>query len=398
MNTSLQWMTALYGVLIRLYPGEFKREFADELHSVFTALAQDAASAGPLALVVFCLRELRDFPINLFHAHLEKNPMSRIFNADSVRFMLRGVFAFVVFLATYNVAFYLMMTQIDRNGTLFYSSGFLADTYQALILLTAWVMAAAIGGTIFAVIMGERPRVHWLATLAIVTSLPWTIPYTILGLNGQLSPAVFGLNSQFNPNQLELRSITDFEYGSIWVKAVALLLFIAICSILAFMLFREQTRFRWFVLATAAVWLPQLLTSEAFHLTPMVSSMNETQLMIEGLLINLTLGALLAAMLGLLLKDRRKMVWLIAAGALLYPFVSDLFYQQIYFRLMPPLFPMINFVTLDNLTTEQLALLSGVASAATGLLFAIPLALIFAWLQNGKFPSPPEKALQATAQ
>ena len=119
MNNSLQWMAAPYSALIRLYPREFRLEFEDELRSVFVALARDAASAGALALAVFCLRELRDFPINLLRTHLEKNPMSRIFDSESVRFILRGVVAFVVLLTTYNVAFYLIFSQIFIHAGLF---------------------------------------------------------------------------------------------------------------------------------------------------------------------------------------------------------------------------------------------------------------------------------------
>ncbi len=191
MNNSLRWMAALYDTLIWFYPREFKREFANELHSVFMALAQDAAAEGSPALIMFYLRELRDFPINLVRAHLEKNPMSQIFNADSGRFMLRGVLAFVVLLTTYSVAFFVLM---NNHGIFFLPASFFLDYDQVrasslapLATLSTSIIASAIAGTSFSAVLGQRPRIHWLATLAIVTFLPWFVPFVVSILRSQIS-------------------------------------------------------------------------------------------------------------------------------------------------------------------------------------------------------------------
>jgi hypothetical protein len=363
MNKLLQLLAALYGALLRFYPREFKLEFGYELRSVFMALAQDAASAGAPALAAFCLRELRDFPVNLLRTHLEKNPMSRIFDPESVRFALRSVLAFIVLLTTYSLSLFAIMVQMSNNAIAFDIPGYFNDRsfHQVLVLVFAWLIASMIGGTIFAVIFGEHPRLRWPLVLAIVASLPWSVPY-----------AVF----QFNPSQLQV-SMASFGENSV-IMAIFLLL-AAVVGILAIMLSREQARFRWFVLAGLLVWLPGMLSSQIYNLT-FIKTDVPVQLLMA--LEDLALGAFLAGMLGLLLKDRRKMFWLIVAGVILYPLVSYAF-QQINGWLLAPFFPM------EGFTHEQAVLGEAIASTILGLLFGLPIALIFVWLRKGKFPALP---------
>lgn len=391
MANSLRWLTVFYAGLIWLYPRRFKREFADELLSVFITLSQDAASAGFLALTVFCLRELRDFPVNLFRTHLEDNPMFKIFDSDSWRFLLRGVLAFVILITTYNLAFYLIINQINAMGAIFFPSVFPLEYYQAVIVLISWVIAAAISGTIFAVIVGEWPSLRWILTLAIVASLSWVIPYSILGINRQLSPAVFG-NSYFNANHLVISPITDFDPNSVWVKVAVLLIFVMIAAILAIMLFREQPRFRWFTLAAMGVWLPGLLSSEIFGITAFLG-LSKLPMEFQRVIVNFIIGGCMAGIFGILLQNRLKLVLLILAGGLLYVVADAVFYQQIYFQFLPVLFPTIDFVTMMDMTNEDFAMVSATTAAGIGLLFGLPLAAIFVWLRRGN----PKTALQAPA-
>lgn len=365
MSNSLQWMATFYGVLIRLYPRQFKREFADELLSVFIALAQDAASSGFLALTVFCLRELRDFPINLFRAHLENNPMTKIFDSDSWRFMLRGVFAFVALLVTYNVVFFLLVT--NGSGMLFIPT-ILLDYYYGLILLLGCAIASAMAGTVFAIILGERPRIRWSATLVVAVLLPRVVALVAFGSNNG--------------------DVKD----SVEIRIAAMVLFALNCGLLLFMLLREQPRFHWLMLAILTVWLPQVLTSEVFQLTPIVG-VSEAQMQFQRILLNLAMGVCLAGVFGMLLQNSGKLLLFMMAGGLLYVLVDSVFSQQIYFWLIPMLSPLVNFSTTDTFTMEQFALLSGIVSASLGLLFGLPLILIFIWLRRWKSPA----ALQPSA-
>lgn len=383
MNNSLQWMSALYGVLIGLYPRRFRQEFADELHGVFIALAQDAASAGPWALLVFFLRELRDFPINLVRTHLEKNPMSQIFTVDSGRFMLRGVFAFVALWTTYNVAFYILM---NNHGLFFLPASFFLDYDQVrgssalllLAVLSTSIIAAAISGTSFSAILGQRPRIHWLATLAIVTFLPWFVPFVVSILRPQMS-----LN----------RSSAELGPDLIWIITASVLLLVLIFGILMVMLLKEQPHFRWFTLAAMAVWvLLPMLSSEDFQITSILGISHLT-MQLQRTLSNLILGACLAGAFGTLLQNKRKMLLLMIIGGLLYVFADYVFYQH-HDWLMTTLFPTIDFATYENMTNAQFAMLEGVRSASIGLLFGLPLALVFVCLQKWKSPA----ALQPAAQ
>lgn len=52
----------MYTLLPHLYPREFRDEFADEMKQVFADAAIESARRGAVALLVLCLRELRDVP------------------------------------------------------------------------------------------------------------------------------------------------------------------------------------------------------------------------------------------------------------------------------------------------------------------------------------------------
>ncbi len=115
----------------------------------------------------------------------------------------------------------------------------------------------------------------------------------------------------------------------------------------------------------------------------------------QRLLSNLVVGACLAGAFGILLQNPRKMLLLMFVGGLLYVLVDYVFYQKIYDWLMPMIFPMINFATFENITNDQFAMLEGARSATIGLLFGLPLVLIFIFLQKWKFPAALQPAVQS---
>jgi hypothetical protein len=155
------------------------------------------------------------------------------------------------------------------------------------------------------------------------------------------------------------------------------------------------------MIAGMLVWFPHIITSEVFHLTPPFSSMSETQKYLQNTLEKIALGACMGGMFWLLLKDWRKTSWLILAGAVLYPLMDYVFYQQLfsfYDWLASSLFPIGNVRTMEGLTVEQLALMDGIASTFIGLLFGLPMALIFVWLKKGNFPAFPWRKQQTPAE
>jgi hypothetical protein len=376
VNNFINLIQALYAISVRFYPREYRLEFEHELLSVFGALAQDAASRGPVALVVFCLRELRDYPISLLQTHLEKNRMSAFFRSAPVNFTLRGVLAFVALFVAYQVVAGPVNVQMQNFGLSFFGMYVGGDdlrtyantAYNFFVVLLAWFVSAVIGATLFATIFAERARLRWFILVAVMALLPWFIPYVIF-------QAISGGEKELAVPHLG-RYFIGAEENLLWVGVmIAALLAIGVIAILLAALFQEQAGFRRFVLMGLAAWLPLLIGDEIFALIQPASEVD-----IQGMLSNALLGACLAGMLGLLLlKDRRKLPWLIAAGLVLYPVAEYLLYDFIYGWLVAPLFNQSVF------TLEQMTLQSGLLAAIRGLIFGLPLALIFVWLANGHF-------------
>jgi hypothetical protein len=62
----------LYGVLLKVYPPEFQKEFGAELKGVFGQALDAAAERGCLEITAVCVRELRDWPLAVIRAHLRE--------------------------------------------------------------------------------------------------------------------------------------------------------------------------------------------------------------------------------------------------------------------------------------------------------------------------------------
>jgi hypothetical protein len=71
MTSRASILDRLYGALVRSYPRCFRDEFGAEMRAVFSEAAAAAAAQGWPSLVGLFLRELRDLPIALWHAHVE---------------------------------------------------------------------------------------------------------------------------------------------------------------------------------------------------------------------------------------------------------------------------------------------------------------------------------------
>jgi hypothetical protein len=71
MSIPVHYITRLYAALVHLYPRQFRREFGEEMQSVFAEAITDAAQGGFLLLAACCLRELWDWPRSLLLAYLQ---------------------------------------------------------------------------------------------------------------------------------------------------------------------------------------------------------------------------------------------------------------------------------------------------------------------------------------
>ena len=74
----LSILLACYGLLLRLYPRAFYREFGGEMKLVFGATQNRSARRGPSALAGVWYRELTAFPANLAHAYLDDRRRSSV--------------------------------------------------------------------------------------------------------------------------------------------------------------------------------------------------------------------------------------------------------------------------------------------------------------------------------
>ena len=70
MMASIQDLTKIYGMLLRLFPRNFQDEFKQEMLDVFSANLAEAAQTGTSRVVRACFFELLDLPFNLLVEHL----------------------------------------------------------------------------------------------------------------------------------------------------------------------------------------------------------------------------------------------------------------------------------------------------------------------------------------
>src|SRR5215207_4719989 len=89
-------LTKIYSYLIYLYPAAFRDEFQEQMLLDFSDMLTDAHQKGKFALLLFCLRELIDFPINLLRTHVERGGVFRILRSQPVNTGLRGAVGFSI--------------------------------------------------------------------------------------------------------------------------------------------------------------------------------------------------------------------------------------------------------------------------------------------------------------
>jgi hypothetical protein len=70
MIASIQGVSKIYGMLLRLFPRDFQNEFREEMEDVFTANLEEAAKTSTTLVVRACFFELIDLPVNLLVEHL----------------------------------------------------------------------------------------------------------------------------------------------------------------------------------------------------------------------------------------------------------------------------------------------------------------------------------------
>ncbi len=69
MSRSVSFIVPFYGLLLGLYPRDFRAWFAEEMCAVFEQALAEAAKQGNGPVVAICLRELRDWPPTVLREH-----------------------------------------------------------------------------------------------------------------------------------------------------------------------------------------------------------------------------------------------------------------------------------------------------------------------------------------
>src|SRR5512138_204301 len=84
----------IYRLLLRLYPCRFRGEFEEQMLLDFSDMAADARAKGRFSFVLFCVRELIDFPLSLLMAQYKEGRMFRMLRSQPVSYALRGAAGF----------------------------------------------------------------------------------------------------------------------------------------------------------------------------------------------------------------------------------------------------------------------------------------------------------------
>jgi len=86
MMASIQGVSKIYGMLLRLFPRDFQNEFKQEMVDVFTANLAEAEKTSTTLVVGACFFELCDLPVNLLVEHLSVLRKGNIMETFSYEF------------------------------------------------------------------------------------------------------------------------------------------------------------------------------------------------------------------------------------------------------------------------------------------------------------------------
>lgn len=80
----MEFLRGFYRMSLRLYPKNYREEYAEELHTVFDLSLEDALGSGRMEFIVTLLRELLSLPKAIIYEHLRerrRRPMIKKFSA-----------------------------------------------------------------------------------------------------------------------------------------------------------------------------------------------------------------------------------------------------------------------------------------------------------------------------
>jgi hypothetical protein len=167
-------VVAFYRLLIRLYPRHFRDEFAEEMTAVFSEAITEAAQTTGLNLLLFCWRELRDYPFSLLRQHwrnLEASPMS------TTRKRICYLLAFIILGIVWRLYAGLLLgfSPSHNGGLLTLLTAYLPFILALPIIVICWLLSV----TVASVISRINPNI-WLA-VGLLALVALFVPASVFG-------------------------------------------------------------------------------------------------------------------------------------------------------------------------------------------------------------------------
>ncbi|MRS04867.1 hypothetical protein EG832_16875 [bacterium] len=192
-------LAVIYGFCVSLFPANFRDEFGDELKSVFEAMLKDAMRSGGWSVAAVCLRELRDLPVNLLRAYLEKKHIIGLLHSQPVRFAWKGAFgfglSFGLIIGLEAVLESWFFQSVIFQPPLFYL--FVQPKYQFWLALASqlipWAVLSIISGLLFAAFFAGKGQFRRFALWGAVC---WFIPDMIFSIISEGQAYFFWFNSE----------------------------------------------------------------------------------------------------------------------------------------------------------------------------------------------------------
>jgi hypothetical protein len=164
----------MYGFLLRLYPDAFRNEFQGQMLLDFTDMATDASNRGTSSLVLFCLRELIDFPINLLQVHLKESRMIRVSRSQPVNVGMRSGLLFGVTFGLY-ILMYELAVWIEPRLENYIPVQLPNAIVSSVLDGIGFALTGLVFGALFAVLLADRSK--WFHYL-LVGTLCWFLQFT----------------------------------------------------------------------------------------------------------------------------------------------------------------------------------------------------------------------------
>lgn len=361
----------IYGFLLRLYPGSFRSEFEEQMLLDFSDMAEDASKNGIYSSIIFCLRELIDFPLNLFRIHLKEGPMLKVLHSRPANYGLRGAVGFGIGFAASAVAIWgfsswLFSTFDSQISAL---SVWIFDTFHNekgtlliwnILSLIASALTGLIFGLLFALLAGHRTK---YSKYLLAGSLAWFIPVAISSvLSNSFGWSFYLTTTQSYVLGITLNALVGAFLGAIFYvaeqdqnKSLQLLAAGAIVYPSAVYLY---TKFLFYVWLEITPWFfPGLMT-----------------LMI----------ILLGSVFALARSGEQKIPWAVIVGVIAYPLLDYSIYQLAYIILHLPTAGPGEAITPNAFILYGFTW-SGV-QAFLGLLFGLLLGLIWGYQHKNNSP------------